>query len=127
MTRSRFLAVALVILAASTLVGTLSPVSAVASPAYCSPTGDYCIAVKRPSGRIVLRIGTFSFRRYTLCVTDPAGVRTCKPFGLKRTRAGLYESKVHWRAHFPDRGPGLYRVRWRVSGANIGRILRFRR
>ena len=95
---------------------------------YCSPTGDYCTSVKKQGGERFLRIGTFSFTgRYRLCVTPPEGGRTCRGFTLKAEEAGIYGSRVRWGAHFPDGGPGLYRVAWRKFGNRLGPRLGFRR
>jgi len=103
------------------------PGPAGAASAYCSPSGDYCTRVERRDGRIFLRIDTFSFRRYTLCVTPPRGRGSCRDFRLRADSQGLYRSAVRWDRYFPNRGAGAYAVRWKVAGARIGPVLSFRR
>ena len=95
--------------------------------AHCSPTGDYCTKVERRDGRVLLRIDTFSFRAYTLCVTPPRGRGSCRNFTLRRDRHGVYRSAVRWSRYFPNRGAGAYAVRWKVEGTRIGPVLSFRR
>ncbi len=116
------------VLAAAALVTAVQPAAALARSAYCSPTGDYCTSVTRKAGDVLLRIGTFSFRgSYRLCVRAPDGSATCKRFRLRRGRAGIYSSTKGWRRHFPDKGAGVYRVRWQKFGNNLGPRLSFRR
>jgi hypothetical protein len=92
---------------------------------YCSPTGDYCIAVKRRGGAVFLELATFSFRgRYRLCVTDPTGRCACRSFRLRRG-GDLYLSRIRWHTSFPRRGPGVYRVRWQYTSAQVGPTLSF--
>jgi hypothetical protein len=101
--------------------------SAAAQTSYCSTTGDLCTGIVRPGDEAVLRIATFAHRgRYRLCVTAPDGSRTCRRFRLRRISGDLHSSRVRWRRHFPHEGPGVYRVRWQQSGANLGPRLRFR-
>ncbi len=104
------------------------PSAAGARSSYCSPTGDYCTSVHRTGGDVLLRIATFSFRgTYRLCVRAPDGSATCKRFRLLRGRAGIYSSSKGWSRHFPNRGPGVYRVRWQKFGKDLGPRLSFRR
>ena len=106
----------------------LLPAAAEARSTYCSPTGDYCTSAKRKGGDVLLRIGTFSFRgTYRLCVRAPDGSATCKRFRLRRDRAGVYSSAKGWSRHFPNKGGGVYRVRWQKFGGNLGPRLSFRR
>lgn len=114
-------------LAALAAVAVLPPGSAQAASRYCSPSGDYCTAVERRDGRVILRVDTFSFREYTLCVTPPRGRGTCRGFRLRRDSGGLYRSAVRWDRYFPNRGAGAYAVRWKVGGGRIGPVLSFRR
>ena len=95
--------------------------------AYCSPTGDYCTAVKLQRGDAILKLGSFyPFGHYRLCVRPPRGSRTCKRFRM-RQRGDISYSNVRWSRHFPDRGYGLYRIRWRFQGRPLGPSLPFRR
>ena len=104
-----------------------APASAEARNSYCSPTGDYCTSVTNRAGSHVLRLATFSFRgRVRVCVEPPRGAGTCKRFLIRKGKAGIYVSSVRWEAHFPDRGPGTYRVRWRKFGSTLGPALAFR-
>ena len=119
---------AVLLLSFALLVAVPSAASAAPRSSYCSPTGDYCTSVKKEGGAPYLRLGTFSFTgRYRLCVTPPTGGRTCKRFRLREEEAGIYGSRVRWGAHFPDEGPGLYRVAWRKFGNRLGPRLGFRR
>ena len=102
------------------------PVAADARTGYCSPTGDYCTSVRDARGGPLLRLGSFAFSgRYRICVTPPRGSRTCRSFRLRRGR--LFESTVRWSRHFPDRGKGVYRVRWLLGSTKLGPRLGFRR
>ena len=104
------------------------PAAADARSSYCSPTGDYCTSAKRKGGDVLLRIGSFGFRgAYRLCVRAPDGSAACKRFSLRRDRAGVYASSKGWSRHFPDKGAGVYRVRWQKFGRNLGPRLSFRR
>ncbi len=113
---------------AAALALVVLPAAADARSSYCSPTGDYCTSVKKTGDDVLLRIGTFSFDgAYRLCVRAPDGTARCERFRLLRSRAGIYSSTKSWRRHFPDRGAGVYRVRWQKAGANLGPRLSFRR
>jgi hypothetical protein len=114
-------------LAALVLCGLLLPSSAGAASTFCSPSGDFCIRIARDGGSPVFSIGTFAHRgRYTLCVTAPDSSRVCKRFLLTPEVHDLFGSHVRWSRHFPDKGSGTYRVRWRQSGTNLGPRLSFR-
>jgi hypothetical protein len=95
---------------------------------YCSPSGDVCQSTRKVDGVRVLRITLAAryFRRYELCVTDPADVRVCKEFRI-RERGHAFGSSVRWNRHFPRGGPGAYDVRWRMvpDHQRIGRLLGF--
>lgn len=105
----------------------LPAASAQAASSYCPPSGDYCVEIVKRDGRVLFRIGTFSFRDYTLCVTPPRGRGSCRDFRLRRDTHDVYRSVVRWDRHFPNRGAGAYAVRWKVAGARIGPVLSFRR
>ncbi len=103
------------------------PATASARASYCSPSGDTCIAVRGSGGSTVLRIGTSPAAgpRYVLCVTPPRGSRSCETFNLRRSGA-ISGSSVRWRLHFPNRGSGVYRARWRIPGGSSFPSLTFR-
>ena len=114
------------VLAAALLV--LPAAAADARSSYCSPTGDYCTSVQKKRGDALLRVATFSFRgRVRLCVRAPEGAATCKRFRLLKGHGGIFASTKSWKRHFPDKGRGVYRVRWQIAGANLGPRLSFRR
>jgi hypothetical protein len=95
---------------------------------YCSPSGDLCYGIKGPNDNPVLRIDSFvDFRRYTLCVTGPDASRVCKRFRLRERDQGLFGSGVRWGRHYPAKGEGIYRVRWKTGGERLGPRLSFRR
>jgi hypothetical protein len=112
-------------------VGLLAAAAALLSPAappasYCSPSGDYCIAVRGSGQAALLELATFSFSgRYRLCVADPRERRSCRRFALQR-RGDLFRSRVLWSENFPRRGPGIYRVTWHYMGVRLGLPLSFR-
>jgi hypothetical protein len=115
-------------LAAVGLAALALPAAAHAQSGYCSPTGDFCTAVVRQGDDAIFRIGTFAFGgRYRLCVTAPDRSRRCKRFRLRPQGGGVLGSRVRWSRHFPGKGRGLYRVRWRKFGNNLGPRLSFRR
>jgi hypothetical protein len=49
---------------------------------------------------------------YDICVRAPDGTRACKRFKAVVETGGLTALRVRWSRHFPDRGAGVYRVRW---------------
>ena len=117
-------------------IATLAPVLAAAAVApapaeatgYCSPTGDYCHSAGKRDGVVRLTLDTFAFRgRVRVCVTAPDDRRTCRRFRLRRRANGVHGFSVRWSAHFPDRGPGRYRVRFRYAGTSLGPADSFRR
>ena len=95
---------------------------------FCSLSGDFCYGIKRQGADAILRIDSdVNFGRYNLCVTAPDGSRQCKRFRLRSGPGGLFRSRVRWSAHYPDKGAGVYRVRWRKGGRSLGPRLSFRR
>ncbi len=88
---------------------------------FCSETGDYCVSAKREDGVRKLRIALAAkyFSRYRLCVTGPNDDRTCKTFRIESMGNGIYGDVVAWRRHFPDEGPGAYKVRWKNTDAGF--------
>ena len=114
-------------LAALTLFAVLATPAA-ARTAYCSPSGDLCYRAKDTGAATQLRItlAAHYFTRYRLCVTAPAGARTCKKFRVRRTSHGLYDSTVRWAKRFPNAGPGTYRVSWRQGGSTLGPSVSFK-
>jgi hypothetical protein len=98
-----------------------APQPAAAASSYCSPTGDYCYAAsKRPPVRLTIALAARYFRSYRLCVTGPDGERDCKRFRVRRVENGIWQGKVRWARHFPNRGRGVYRVRWFALGNALG-------
>lgn len=98
-----------------------------AEPVYCSSSGDICFGIRGRAEAVVLTITTIEryFARYRLCVRPPRGSTTCKTFQIRRS-GQTYGSAVRWRVHFPDRGPGRYRVTWRLGTNRLGPTLAFR-
>ena len=98
---------------------------AAAKESYCSSTGDYCTSAGKLKGVRYLRIGTFSFTgRVKICVKDPTAARVCHSFRL--TRSGpMWEVKLIWKRHYPDRGAGAYRVTFSWNGTQLGPALTF--
>ena len=123
--RPRRTAIVAAALAAAMLIA--APASAGHRPTgYFSPNGDFFTKIVRDNG-IRLEIGSLAFRgRYQLCVVTPDGDRSCKRFRLSDADAdGVYADSVRWQRHFPDGGPGRYRVIWRKGGSRLGEVLGF--
>jgi len=100
--------------------------SAAARSTYCSPTGDYCTSTTRVGGAVMLRLSTFAFSgSVRICVTDPKARRVCRTF-LLRKRGAMWQVSVRWHRHFPNGGPGLYRVRFFTQSTQLGPVLDFR-
>jgi hypothetical protein len=102
----------------------LAPTAA-AKVTYCSPTGDYCTSVKKVQGIRLLSVRSFAFNgRVKICVRDPKGGRVCRSFRM--TKAGpAYVLSIRWRRHYPDRGPGTYRVSFFLAAQRLGPVLTF--
>ena len=49
----------------------------------------------------------------------PDGSRSCRRFALVTDSPGLLSSRVRWSRHFPDRGRGVYRVRWLPADSEV--------
>jgi len=115
------------VLAAACIVG-VSAAPAGADAAYCSPTGDYCYSAGAERGVVRIRLTTFSFQDpVEVCVSHRKG-RECRSFTPRRTRHDAFAFAVRWSRHFPNHGPGTYRVRFRVPGApSFGPPLTFKR
>lgn len=95
---------------------------------FCSLSGDFCYGIRRQGDDAILRLDSdVNFGRYNLCVTAPDGTRECERFRLGRGPQGLFRSRVRWSANYPDKGAGVYRVRWRKGGRALGPRLSFRR
>lgn len=116
-------------------VGTLSllaagPTGAVPAKrvaGHCSRSGDLCYGVFETSGLISLQIDTFAryFARYRLCVRPPQARETCRSFPIRR-KGRLFNSTVRWERNYPDKGPGRYRVTWKLGSERLGPTLAFR-
>ena len=103
----------------------LAPASAQAGTTFCSPTGDFCTSVARLKGLRYLRISTFSFRGLVkICVRDPSAAPTCHSFRLRKA-GPLYQVKVLWKRHYPNRGAGVYRVGFYLGQTRLGPVLGF--
>ena len=113
--------------ACAAVVAAPAPAAAAAASSYCSPTGDYCHAAVNRGGVVRIMFDTLAFRgRVRVCVTDPSGDRSCKRLRL-RSRNGGFGFTVRWSRHFPNGGPGRYRVRFHGGGAQLGPADTFRR
>jgi hypothetical protein len=115
------------VVALATIVGALfMAVSTQAGTTYCSPTGDFCTSAARINGVRYLRLSTFSFRGLVkVCVRDPSAARICHSFRLRKV-GPVYQVKVLWKQHYPNRGAGVYRVTFFYGPTRVGPVLRFR-
>jgi hypothetical protein len=115
-----------VVLAAAALSALALAAPAAARTTYCSPSGDFCTSAARIKGIRYLRLSTFSFTgRVRICVRDPASARVCHSFRLRRA-GPLYQVKLVWKRHYPNRGAGLYHVTFFLGSARLGPVLAFR-
>ena len=115
--------VLLVVAAALAALAAASPAGGRVS--YCSPSGDVCTSVAKLNGVRYLRVGTFSFTgRVKICVKDPAPTRVCHSFKLRKA-GSLYQAKVLWKANYPNRGAGTYRVTFFYGTTRLGPALDF--
>jgi hypothetical protein len=113
------------VLGAAVVAALAVPASASAQSSYCSPTGDFCTSAARVKHVRYLRLSTFSFRgQVRICVRDPRNLRTCHGYPLRKD-GPLYTVAVKWKGHFPNAGPGLYRVVFFLGTTRLGPILTF--
>jgi hypothetical protein len=94
---------------------------------WCPKRSRYCLDVQKQNGHRFLSM----FRdgkgplRFHLCITAPDGSRACRHFRIYEG-LGSYSNGWVWREHFPDKGPGPYRVAWHtLEGERIGPVLGF--
>jgi hypothetical protein len=120
------------VLLAGALAATLAATATAARPrpvaSYCSPSGDLCFGVIDRSGAVYLELSTFAryFGRYRLCVRSPgAAADRCGSYPIRR-RGRLSGSSIKFARQFPNVGPGIYRVAWRLGADRLGPTLRFR-
>lgn len=103
------------------------PATASAANAYCSPTGDFCVSAAKRNGIRYLSLRTFAHRgRVQVCVTHDGQQRDCRRFRLRLMSAGIYAFERRWSKHFPNHGPGRYRVTFRQPAFQIGPTIGFR-
>jgi hypothetical protein len=116
----RRLFIAVVVVAAAALAPTAS-----AKVAYCAPTGDFCTSVAKVKGVRTFRLTSFAFNgAVKICVRDPKGGRVCRSFRLSKM-GPAYGMAIRWRRHYPNRGPGTYRVAFTLGSARLGPVLAF--
>ena len=115
-------------LGVAAIAGAAAAAPASAASAYCSPSGDLCYgASARAPVRLSITLMAEYFKRYRLCVTGPDGARDCKRFRVRQINNGLWEGRVRWARHFPNRGRGRYKARWFALGNALGPAVTFRR
>jgi hypothetical protein len=87
-------------------------------PGRCSASGDVCFGLQKRSGVLVLQLVTAAkyFSSYRLCVTRPAGARSCKSYPMKPAARGTYASSVPLSSFGPLRD-GRYRASWGQYGS----------
>jgi hypothetical protein len=113
------------LLGAAALTALAAAAPAAGKTAYCSPTGDYCTSVARVKHVRYLQLSTFSFTgRVKICVRDPTATRTCHSYPLRKS-GPLFQVRVIWKRHYPNPGPGTYRVTFFVGTAKLGPALTF--
>ncbi len=123
--RKLFVAAALAALAMTMGLVFASESRAEVVKSYCSPSGDYCIAVSNRSGRAKLEISTFSFSTYTVCLKGQ-GVNSClEDITMQPDSEGIYYSRVDVIRKFHPTRAGKYKAGWFVGGSQIGKTLKF--
>jgi hypothetical protein len=111
------------------LVAALAPATpASASTRHCSITGDVCYGAFGTGSHVRLRVTLAGnlFHTFKLCVRAPGGARTCRQLHTWPIAHGLYQSTIHWRAHFPNRGRGRYSATWNAGGGAFQPAITFR-
>lgn len=116
------LSVALLVLTSAT------PAKAIPPPPPCATAHRLCMAVYRYPDpdrgwqMVIAGPGGRWFHRYRLCVQAPNGTVECHAFRIRPPMFGHFDSRITWRRHFTNQGPGLYLVRWHAlpSGRIIG-------
>lgn len=119
----------LLAIAGAVLASMLIAAPSWAAQSYCAPSGDFCTSVSKVDGVRIIGMRTFSLRgRIRVCIGAEWGF-DCKPFRLRQTspESQVRSVRVRWRRHFPDQGPGLYRVSFDQHGERVGPTLSFRR
>jgi hypothetical protein len=117
--------VRLVLVGAALIAALAVAAPAAAKVSYCSPSGDFCTSVAKLNGVRYLRISTFSFTgRVKICVRDPSAARVCHSFRLQKA-GSLYQVRIIWKRHYPNRGPGAYRVTFFWGTTRLGPALTF--
>jgi hypothetical protein len=93
---------------------------------YCSPSGDYCTAIKKNRDRYIASINTLSFSgRYRLCLRHAdSGQKLCKRFRLIR-RGDNYVSNRNLGADFNPPVQGRFCATWHKFGSRLGKPLCF--
>jgi hypothetical protein len=110
--------------------GTPSRVNTPLAGSFCSVTGDVCYGAYGNYGRpaspdLVLDLKDMFFKRFTICVTGPRHLRSCRHFKVHRQGAGGYGSRVRWSRHFPHDGRGIYHARWLWNRSPLGPPISF--
>jgi hypothetical protein len=118
--------VALLLAGGLLLVMLAAPASAVRR--HCSVTGDVCYGAFGIGSHVRLRVTLAGnlFHTYKLCVRAPGGSRACRQLHTWPIAHGLFQSTVHWRAHFPNKGPGRYTATWNAGGGAFQPPITFR-
>ncbi len=109
-----------------TLALSAAPANAVTR--HCSVSGDVCYGAFGIGSHVRLRVTLAGnlFHTYTLCVRAPGGSRTCRQLHTWPIAHGLYQSTIHWAAHFPNKGRGRYRATWNAGAGAFQPPITFR-
>ncbi len=94
---------------------------------YCSPSGDYCTAVKVKKDRLRFEVRAFApyFAEYKVCVKGPGGGRECAESQLHEAAGNKFKDSIDYLKHFTAEGPGDYKVVWKIPGSRLGDPLFF--
>jgi hypothetical protein len=100
--------------------------ASVGSRATAALSGDFCYGIfeQRRVVRFELATAARYFGRYRICIRPPAGATICKSFPVV-ARGQAFGGVVRWARNYPYRGPGAYRVTWRLGATALGRALVF--
>jgi hypothetical protein len=100
------------------------PAAAKLTRSFCHPTGDYCVGVRKHSGKVRLEISTPSLTRsYGLCARRVVnGTRECHHFRFKNAARGLSRSSVDFQTRFGGPPSGRYCAIWNYRGARLHKL-----
>jgi hypothetical protein len=114
------------LIAALAFAAQASPAEQNRIASHCSASGDVCYGIFLSNALYRFKLTTAAryFSHYRICV-KPAGLTgTCKRFPVRKVGAS-WGGTVIWQRNFPQRGPRVYRVTWKLGSQRLGPPLSF--